>query len=69
MLNNFNCSYLVYIVCGYTYLRRGINGLANLVKSQLQMDPFSVGAISVMWETAGPAQSIVPGGKRFSTAV
>lgn len=29
-----------YIACGYTDLRRGIDGLANLVKSQFQMDPF-----------------------------
>ena len=40
MLNDFNCSCPVYIACGYTDLRRGIDGLANLVQSQFQMDPF-----------------------------
>ena len=40
MLNDFNCSYPVYIACGYTDLRRGIDGLANLVKSQFHIDPF-----------------------------
>ena len=40
MLNDFNCSCPVYIACGYTDLRRGIDGLATLVKSQFQMDPF-----------------------------
>ena len=40
MLNDFNCSCPVYIACGYTDLRRGIDGLANLVKSQFRMDPF-----------------------------
>ena len=40
MLNDFNCSYPVYIACGYTDLRRGIDGLATLVKTQFQMDPF-----------------------------
>lgn len=40
MLNDFNCSCPVYIACGYTDLRRGIDGLANLVKSQFQMDSF-----------------------------
>ena len=40
MLNDFNCSCPVYIACGYTDLRRGIDGLANLVKSQFQKDPF-----------------------------
>ncbi|MGO5024646.1 IS66 family insertion sequence element accessory protein TnpB [Lawsonibacter sp. LCP25S3_G6] len=40
MLNDFNCSCPVYIACGYTDLRRGIDGLATVVKSQLQMGPF-----------------------------
>ena len=40
MLNDFNCSCPVYIACGYTDLRRGIDGLANLVKTQFRMDPF-----------------------------
>ena len=40
MLNDFSCSCPVYIACGYTDLRRGIDGLANLVKTQFQMDPF-----------------------------
>ena len=40
MLNDFNCSCPVYIACGYTDLRRGIDGLATLVKSQFRMDPF-----------------------------
>ena len=30
-----------YIACGYTDLRRGIDGLANLVEQQFQLDPFS----------------------------
>ena len=40
MLNDFNCSCPVYIACGYTDLRRGIDGLAGIVESQFQMDPF-----------------------------
>ena len=40
MLNDFSCSCPVYIACGYTDLRRGIDGLANLVKTQFQMDFF-----------------------------
>ena len=42
MLNDFSCRCPVYIACGYTDLRRGIDGLANLVKSQFQMDPFQL---------------------------
>ena len=40
MLNDFNCGCPVYIACGYTDLRRGIDGLAGIVQSQFQMDPF-----------------------------
>ena len=31
----------VYIACGYTDLRRGIDGLASLVQQQFELDPFS----------------------------
>ena len=30
----------MYIACGYTDLRRGIDGLASLVQQEFQMDPF-----------------------------
>ena len=40
MLSDFNCSCPVYIACGYTDLRRGIDGLAGLVKSEFDLDPF-----------------------------
>ena len=40
MLNDFKCSCPVYIGCGYTDLRRGIDGLAGIVESQFQMNPF-----------------------------
>lgn len=31
----------IYIVCGYTDMRRSINGLAALVQSTLSLNPFS----------------------------
>lgn len=40
MLNDFQAD-RVYIACGYTDLRRGIDGLASLVESQFRLDPFS----------------------------
>lgn len=41
MLNDFNCGCpVLYIACGHTDLRRGIDGLASMVKSQFRMDPF-----------------------------
>ena len=40
MLNDFNCTCPVYIACGYADLRRSIDGLAGIVRTQFQMDPF-----------------------------
>lgn len=31
----------IYIACGYTDLRRGIDGLASLVSEKFSLDPFS----------------------------
>lgn len=41
MLSDFTGADRVYIACGYTDLRRGIDGLAGLVQQQFQIDPFS----------------------------
>ncbi len=35
----------IYIACGYTDLRYGIDGLAFLVKEQYQLDPFDEGTL------------------------
>ena len=40
MLRNTNEFKKVYIKCGYTDLRFGIDGLAKLVQFQFGMDPF-----------------------------
>ena len=40
MLTDFKGADHVYIACGYTDLRRGIDGLASLVQQQFQLDPF-----------------------------
>ena len=40
MLNDFNCSCPIYITCGYTNLRWGIDGLASIVQSPFQLNPF-----------------------------
>ncbi len=40
MLSDFTGAEHVYIACGYTDLRRGIDGLAELVRQQFQLDPF-----------------------------
>lgn len=41
MLNDFNCEVPVYLACGYTDLRRGIDGLAVIVEQQFKMNPCS----------------------------
>ena len=40
MLNDLPAGSQVYLVTGYTDLRRSIDGLATIVQSQLQLDPY-----------------------------
>lgn len=40
MLNGFTPS-RVFLACGYTDLRKGIDGLASIVKLQFNLDPFT----------------------------
>ena len=41
MLNDFTGTDKVYIACGCTDLRKGIDGLARLVQQQFELDPFT----------------------------
>ena len=41
MLTDFTGADRVFIACGYTDLRRGIDGLATLVQQQFKLDPFT----------------------------
>lgn len=40
MLRNVSNLTKIYIACGRTDLRKGIDGLATIVKEQFQLDPF-----------------------------
>ena len=40
MLSDLKCSCPVYLACGYTDLRRGIDGLAGMVQTRFHLDPF-----------------------------
>ena len=41
MLNDFTMAEHIYIACGYTDLRQGIDGLSSIVQNEFQLDPFS----------------------------
>jgi len=41
MLNDFAGAEKVYIACGYTDLRCGIDGLASLIQQEFHLDPFN----------------------------
>ena len=41
MLNDFTGADKVYIACGCTDLRKGIDGLARLVHQQFELDQFT----------------------------
>ena len=41
MLSDFTGTDRVYIACGYTDLRRGIDSLASIVQQQFRLDPFT----------------------------
>lgn len=49
MLNDSNCGFRVYIACGYTNLRRVIDGLDSLIRSQFQIDPFQRALFLFCW--------------------
>ncbi|WAH35668.1 IS66 family insertion sequence element accessory protein TnpB [Alicyclobacillus dauci] len=41
MLNHIGTEQRVYLACGVTDMRKSIDGLAALVQTQFQLDPFS----------------------------
>ena len=47
MLNNASGFRKVYIAAGYTDLRRGIDGLASIVKFNFQLDPYEYSCAGV----------------------
>ena len=41
MLNDFTGADRVYIACGYTDLRKGIDGLSAMIQQEFDLDPFT----------------------------
>ena len=68
MLNDFAGADKVYIACGYTDLRKGIDGLARLVQQQFALD-LHQHIISVLRTAERPHQGAVLGKGRLHPAV
>lgn len=58
MLGDISGLERIYIVCGYTDMRKSIDGLCAVVEDQLKLDPAS--SALVLWQTQRPDQSPVP---------
>ena len=59
----------IYLACGYTDLRRGIDGLAQIVQQQFELDPFSNSLFLFLRQTAGSNQGPAVGGGWLCSAV
>ena len=59
---------LVYLVCGKTDMRQGIDSLAYLVKSQFNLDPFS-GQVYLLRRSKRPVQGSLLGRTRILVAL
>lgn len=68
MLSDFSGS-KVYLACGYTDLRRGIDGLATIVEQQFKLDPCSDALFLFLREANRQDQSALLGGRRLSLAL
>ena len=54
MLNDATGLKKIYLAAGYTDLRRGIDGLATMIRFRFQLDPYD--ALSVLWQENKPHQ-------------
>ena len=49
MLNNASGFNRIFVATGYTDLRRGIDGLAGIIRFQFKLDPYDKNTI--LWKT------------------
>ena len=57
MLNDFTGADRVYIACGYTDLRKGIDGLSAMVQQEFDLDPFT----NTLFLFCGNNRSVIKG--------
>ena len=69
MLSDFTGADKVYIACGYTDLRRGIDGLATIVQQQSELDPFTNTLFLFCGRRRRPDQGTVLGEGRLHLAL
>ncbi|WP_340139208.1 IS66 family insertion sequence element accessory protein TnpB [Streptococcus thoraltensis] len=55
----------VYLVCGKTDMRQGIDSHAYLVKRQFELDPFLRSSLSLLWWTQRSLQGPLLGWSRI----
>ena len=68
MLKELTLNSTVYLVTGYSDLRKGIEGLAAVVQGMLSLDPFNK-SLLVLRQTQRPYQGTSVGGRRFSSSL
>lgn len=59
MLDDISGLEKIYIVCGYTDMRKSIDGLCAIAENQLKMDP-SASALFLFWKKKKQEQSALP---------
>lgn len=69
MLNDFSGADRVYIACGYTDLRKGIDGLARMVQQQFELDPFTNTLFLFCGRRRRPDQGTILGKGRVYSAL
>ena len=55
----------IYIVCGYTDMRKSIDGLCAIIEDQLKMDPLSSALFLFYGRRRDRIKSFVPGSGRI----
>ena len=53
MLGDISGLEKIYIVCGYTDMRKSIDGLCAVIEDQFKMDPVVQCSLPVLWKKTG----------------